>query len=171
MPPLSEPGRFRIKQAAAQDLLPAARVKAQAWRESYDLDEDLFAHQDAQVERAAGLWAERSRRGEYFWVVTDLQQHGEIVGVAHARASADAGAPTPLELSMIYLLDRAKGSGIADRLLEMAIGDAPAFLWVLEDNPRAQAFYRRHGFVADGGRAPVGDTGLHEIRMVRGVSA
>jgi ribosomal protein S18 acetylase RimI-like enzyme len=34
-------------------------------------------------------------------------------------------------------------------------------------NARAQAFYRRHGFVADGVERPDSDTGLLEIRMVR----
>jgi predicted GNAT family N-acyltransferase len=39
-------------------------------------------------------------------------------------------------------------------------------LWVADPNPRAQAFYRKHGFVADGS-AQVED-GVREIRMVRG---
>ncbi|MDX5460823.1 MULTISPECIES: GNAT family N-acetyltransferase [Micromonospora] len=38
-------------------------------------------------------------------------------------------------------------------------------LWVADPNPRAQAFYRRHGFVADG-TIQVQD-GVREIRMVR----
>ncbi len=40
-------------------------------------------------------------------------------------------------------------------------------LWVADPNPRAQAFYRKHGFVADG-TTQVED-GVREIRMVRGV--
>ena len=39
-------------------------------------------------------------------------------------------------------------------------------LWVADPNPRAQAFYRKHGFVADG-TAQVED-GVREVRMVRG---
>jgi hypothetical protein len=42
-------------------------------------------------------------------------------------------------------------------------------LWVADPNPRAQAFYRKHGFVADG-TAQV-DGGVREIRMVRGRGA
>ncbi len=38
-------------------------------------------------------------------------------------------------------------------------------LWVADPNPRAQAFYRKHGFVADGA-VQVAD-GVREIRMVR----
>ncbi len=40
-------------------------------------------------------------------------------------------------------------------------------LWVADPNPRAQAFYRKHGFVADG-TVQVED-GVREIRMVRGM--
>jgi predicted GNAT family N-acyltransferase len=41
-------------------------------------------------------------------------------------------------------------------------------LWTADPNPRAQAFYRKHGFVPDG-TAQVED-GVREIRMVRGSS-
>ena len=40
-----------------------------------------------------------------------------------------------------------------------------AALWVADPNPRAQAFYRKHGFVADG--TVMVDDGVREIRMVR----
>ncbi|KRE71618.1 GNAT family N-acetyltransferase [Arthrobacter sp. Soil762] len=43
--------------------------------------------------------------------------------------------------------------------------DDSAALWVADPNPRAQAFYRKHGFVADG-TVNVED-GVREIRMVR----
>ena len=44
-----------------------------------------------------------------------------------------------------------------------------AFLWVLEDNPRAQAFYARNSFGADGARDVLGADwhNLPEIRRVR----
>ena len=44
---------------------------------------------------------------------------------------------------------------------------SPAALWVADPNPRAQAFYRKHGFVADG--TARFEDGVREIRMVRGV--
>ena len=40
-----------------------------------------------------------------------------------------------------------------------------AALWVADPNPRAQAFYRKHGFVPDGTMQV--DDGVREIRMVR----
>ena len=50
-------------------------------------------------------------------------------------------------------------------MLEAVIDPAEsAVLWVADPNPRAQAFYRKHGFVPDG-TAQVED-GVREIRMI-----
>ncbi len=40
------------------------------------------------------------------------------------------------------------GTGLAQRLWDAVRPEEPCSLWVLEDNLRAQAFYRRQGFVA-----------------------
>ncbi len=61
---------------------------------------------------------------------------------------------------------RAAGSGQA--LLDSAVADRSAFLWVAELNPRAIAFYRRNGFEADGAHTVSAEwENLAEIRMVR----
>jgi GNAT superfamily N-acetyltransferase len=59
------------------------------------------------------------------------------------------------------------GTGAGRALLE-AVADPqePVALWVADPNPRAQAFYRKHGFVADG--AAQAEGGVREIRMVCG---
>jgi ribosomal protein S18 acetylase RimI-like enzyme len=92
-----------------------------------------------------------------------------LVGVAASGAPEDPEAPAPLELRMIYTLDRVHGSGAGQMLLDALIGAEAAFLWVLEDNPRAQAFYAKNGFVADGTRKlmPPDWHNLPEVRMVR----
>jgi len=53
-------------------------------------------------------------------------------------------------------------------LLDAALGDQPALLWVAEQNPRAIAFYQRNGFSFDGQvlddpTAPL----ITDLRMVR----
>jgi diamine N-acetyltransferase len=64
----------------------------------------------------------------------------------------DAPKPHGLELYRLYLDPSAKGSGLANTLMDMAISWARAkeagalYLGVYCDNTRAQAFYRRHGF-------------------------
>ncbi|MDN6170832.1 MAG: GNAT family N-acetyltransferase, partial [Micrococcaceae bacterium] len=61
------------------------------------------------------------------------------------------------------------GSGLGSDLLEACISDAAAYLWVLKANPRAQAFYAKHGFRPDGARKrlPAAFNELPEIRMAR----
>ncbi|MEC5182444.1 GNAT superfamily N-acetyltransferase [Arthrobacter sp. CG_A4] len=91
------------------------------------------------------------------------------MGVADAGPGRDpdmAGIP---ELYRIYTLSRTHGSGLGAQLIEAAIGDTPAYLWVLEDNPRARAFYQKSGFSPDGARKLLQPdwSELPEIRMVR----
>ena len=59
---------------------------------------------------------------------------------------------------------RYHGSGAGRALLDAVVGDEPASLWVVNPNPRAQAFYRKAGFVPDG---MIKDEGIPEIRMMR----
>ncbi|HEY5231145.1 MAG TPA: GNAT family N-acetyltransferase, partial [Galbitalea sp.] len=74
------------------------------------------------------------------------------------------------ELLSIYVLAKAYGSGAGQALLDAAIGDRSACLWVAANNPRALSFYRRNRFEVVGG--PVRRTfildELDELRMVRG---
>jgi len=52
---------------------------------------------------------------------------------------------------VLYVLAAAHGSGAGPALLDAVVDpEESAALWVADPNPRAQAFYRKHGFVADG---------------------
>ena len=75
-----------------------------------------------------------------------------------------------LELRWIYTLERVHGSGAGQLLLDAVVGREAAYLWVLEDNPRAQAFYARNGFALDGAAKAMPQEWhrLPEVRMVRG---
>lgn len=42
------------------------------------------------------------------------------------------------------------GEGVAQALMEEAVGDSNAYLWVLRGNDRAIGFYRKLGFELDG---------------------
>jgi GNAT superfamily N-acetyltransferase len=160
---------WRIRQAGYADLEATARTKAESWAESlHELvgDDAIRRQRDPErINRTVAAWAEVLDGGGSIWLV--VGDVGEVVGVAHAGIGRDEDAPTPLELAMIYLRTVAQGSGVADALLEMAIGDAPAYLWVLSGNTRAQAFYRRHGFTFDGTTKPLDGLDTYEERWVR----
>jgi GNAT superfamily N-acetyltransferase len=92
-----------------------------------------------------------------------------LLGIVNSGPARDDDAPAATELFMIYTLKRAYGSGAGKMLLDSAIDNQAAFLWVLEDNPRAQAFYAKNGFVLDGTRKLLPESwhSLPEVRMVR----
>ena len=80
---------------------------------------------------------------------------GERSGFASLGTSRDDQAVG--ELYAIYVLPHAWGSGIGPALMRSAVehlaasGFPEAILWVLEDNPRARAFYERSGWSLDAG--------------------
>lgn len=92
---------------------------------------------------------------------------GEIVGWANTSAGRDADGPRDLELEGLYVLDAHHGTGVGQALLDAAVGDRPAYLWVLADNPRARAFYRRNGFEPDGAEHVDAVWEALEVRLVR----
>ncbi|HEY5856367.1 MAG TPA: GNAT family N-acetyltransferase [Aldersonia sp.] len=77
------------------------------------------------------------------------------------------GARCEKALYALYVRRSRYGTGLADRLITTILGDAAALLWVFEDNPRARAFYTRHGFVADVTRQIEPFCLIPEIRMQR----
>ncbi|WP_461164102.1 GNAT family N-acetyltransferase [Arthrobacter sp. R4-81] len=70
------------------------------------------------------------------------------------------------QLHLLYTYAAFHGSGVGTALLDTVIDrSAPAELWVADPNPRAQAFYRKNGFLTDG--AVRIDDGVRSVRMVR----
>jgi GNAT superfamily N-acetyltransferase len=67
---------------------------------------------------------------------------------------------------VLYVLAADHGTGAGAALLEAVVDpEESVALWVADPNPRAHAFYRKHGFIADGTSQI--DGGIREIRMVR----
>jgi GNAT superfamily N-acetyltransferase len=92
---------------------------------------------------------------------------GEIVGWANTSSGSETDAPRDLQLEGLYVLDAHHGTGVGQGLLDAAIGDRPAYLWALADNPRAHAFYRRNLFVPDGAAQFDQLWKVTEVRFVR----
>ena len=149
-----------------------ARVNVRCWQETYRglvsdavLDDPGFL---AARERfwTAALTDERYRENR----VAVAERDGELVGIAMSGPPLDAAAAWARQLYVLYVYAADHGTGAGPALLEAVVDpEESAALWVADPNPRAQAFYRKHGFVADG-TAQVED-GVREIRMVRGGEA
>lgn len=97
-------------------------------------------------------------------VLLAIGRGGEIVGYAHLRlgasppASSAAPSGRPAEIARLYADRRWHGRGLGAALMDAAVATArqwgAALLWlgVWEENPRAIAFYAKHGFVDVGGQ-------------------
>jgi ribosomal protein S18 acetylase RimI-like enzyme len=137
------------------------------WQEAYaGLMPAAYLDTLDHAEFAAG-WRERllvPRDGVANWLARD---RAGIVGLATSGPARDDDAPTPWQLYAINVLARGYGTGVGAALLDAAIGDRAAYLWVVEGNARAIAFYRKHGFRDDGVRDRFPDTGTPEVRMSR----
>ena len=86
--------------------------------------------------------------------------------------------PHDLELKRIYLLGRYQGGGVGGRLLQTAVDHARAvgatrlLLGVYAGNERAQAFYRKAGFVPVGRRSfNVGGTLYDDLILGRALGS
>ena len=145
-----------------------AVVTVRCWQETYrGLVPDAMLDDPGFVTARERFWTaaltdERYRANR----VAVAERDGEIVGLAMSGPPLDPGATWDRQLYVLYVLAAEHGTGAGRALLEAVVapGEATA-LWVADPNPRAQAFYRKHGFVADG-TTEVRD-GVREIRMVR----
>jgi GNAT superfamily N-acetyltransferase len=158
---------YEMRVATADDAMPLGAMHVAAWREAYFphiLSEASFevVTPEARGERYVELLT--ANTATTWLAVSD----GEIIG--HSTVvPAEPGSPRDLELASIYVLARAYGTGVGQALLDAALGDRPACLWVAAGNPRALAFYRRNGFEAVGEpvrRRFILDE-LDELRMAR----
>lgn len=155
-----------VRRAVPGDLHAVGALHTAVWKESYaGLVSSDYLADPARVQRREQRWAARLAGDREVWLA---YVDGVLAGVVSAGPSRDEPPVSARELMSLYVLARYHGTGLADRLLKVAVGDGPASLWVFEGNGRARAFYLRHGFRPDGRSAFDDDSGLVEIRMVRG---
>ncbi|MFT4262109.1 MAG: GNAT family N-acetyltransferase [Nocardioides sp.] len=98
-------------------------------------------------------------------ITVAVDDGGALVGWAGTGPSRDADIEG-LELYSLYVTAEHYSTGLGHRLLAAALGDRPAFVWVLRGNDRAIGFYERHGFAFDG-TEKVDELGLTDLRMRR----
>lgn len=146
------------------DAEPLTDLHLDCWDDAYPglVPQQVIDARRARRDERVGLWS-RLTADVATWVAEDA---GGLVGFAMAGTPRDPSwARPPLELMSLYARARVWGRGVGHDLMVAAIGDAPAYLWVLEGNARAVGFYERHGFVLDGTRKECAE-GV-DARMVR----
>lgn len=157
---------WQIVPLAAEHTRSLAECHIACWREAY---QDLVpAHVLAafDVERRTAQW-ERNRityPGHTHVALVD----DEVIGFVSAGPTRDRPPVPATELNALYVRSPWYGTGIAHELIHTVLDpQTPCSLWVFEENPRAQRFYRKHGFELDGTRRVEAFTPTFEVRMVR----
>ena len=165
-----------VRPARAPDGPAIAEIVIAGWRAAYQgiLDAEYINSSEfaaARRQQWDGFGGDSPGSTRVLVAETD----GVVIGWASYGEPRHPDGPNLGELWGLYVDPDHWGSGAAgaltDRVLrDLAPGFAQAMLWVLQDNPRARAFYAKAGF-ADTGRSRLRDFGeagtATEVEMAR----
>ena len=162
---------FEVAVPYLDDAEELASVHVQAWREAYaELLPEHFYDDAARASRQV-MWSGRLSAEAVRERVRVARRQGQIVGFVVRGPAAEHQGHPPVrdeQLYALYVVSSAYGRGVGQALLDQALGERPAQLWVAKNNLRARRFYEKNGFTADETEQVDPDLdGLVEIRMVR----
>lgn len=145
---------MNIRRATEKDLARIAEIEIFNYRLFFYpiFQSDEFYFDDLQVpSRMADFRQELST----LWVYDD----GAVKGFLQADGQ---------EVKKLFVEPVLQGQSIGSKLLTHAVKQLNArFLWALEKNTRAIAFYQRHGFHLTNDRKPEDDTTEYLVRLQR----
>jgi 2-(1,2-epoxy-1,2-dihydrophenyl)acetyl-CoA isomerase len=142
---------WHISPLGAEYARSVAECHIACWREAYSgiVPDELLA--GFSVERGTASCEKMLSEHAVMGALVDEA----VVGFGSAIPTDGKEGANLLELQALYVRRAYYGTGVADALIDAVLDPSlPCVLWVFEANPRAQAFYRRHGFIADGAREP-----------------
>jgi ribosomal protein S18 acetylase RimI-like enzyme len=141
-----------FRAATAADADAVAGLHADSWRRFYrGAYADAFMDRDALADRRA-VWSERlaSQGSEAVTILAEADGEAELAAFVHLVLDADERWGSLID--NLHVGHRHHRRGIGSALLAHAAqatvdrGATPAmYLWVLEQNRAAQAFYAAHG--------------------------
>jgi ribosomal protein S18 acetylase RimI-like enzyme len=145
----ADPKEPTFRLAGPADAEAVAGLHAESWRRHYrGAYSDAFLDGEVLADRLA-VWSERLREPDPRRC-TILAEDGGLVGFANTVFAEDAAWGALLD--NLHVADGHRRRGVGSRLLALtaeAVRDRPErsglYLWVLEQNVQAQAFYRSCG--------------------------
>lgn len=156
---------MQYRRATADDAQAIAGVHADSWRRSYrGAYSDAFLDGDVFDDRLS-VWTARLQapRADHRTIVAE--HDGRMVGFAHTALDEDETWGALLD--NLHVRHEVKGLGIGTRLMAevaaVVLEERPSsgvYLWVLQHNTPAQAFYDARGgkcVGADETTSPAGD--------------
>lgn len=157
---------YTVRLAAPADAEAGARLHLACWRESYAglVAPERLAAVTSDEQRWVDAWREQLQPTNPRWLAV---ADDELIGFACAGPDRTENNLLGLEVYAIYVRQTWHGTGAGQTLLDVAVGDLACSVWVLEENPRAHAFYARNGFRPDGRRDYDDALAAWEVRLVR----
>ena len=165
-----------IRYATAGDNILLAELGARTFHDTYAAhipSESLAAYVAASF--SPNVQATELADPSTFFLIAEIENEG--VGYAKLQASeppTGIRGERPIELVRIYVLQAWIGRGVGAKLLQACLREASGkgydsiWLGVWERNPRAQAFYRKWGFVEAGTQIfQLGDIPQTDLLMQR----
>ena len=132
------------------DLKAVGDIYALSWQTAYQ----GILPQIYLDELKGNNWVEMLSKKKYTSIV--ILDGDKYVGVSAIGAARDEKMPGWGEIISIYLLPEYYGKGYGGPLFKYAVdslesrGFKNIYLWVVEENIRAQKFYEKHGFQKNG---------------------
>jgi GNAT superfamily N-acetyltransferase len=156
---------MKYRGATARDIEAIAGLHAESWRRSYrGAYSDAFLDGDVFEDRLT-VWTDRLTEPPPNRFTIVAEQDGVVAGFAHTVLDDD---PTwGALLDNLHVVHSLKGHGTGTRLMAETAAvvldrtpSAGLYLWVLEHNTPAQAFYQARGGKCVGrgeAKSPAGD--------------
>jgi GNAT superfamily N-acetyltransferase len=166
------------RRAGTDDAAAIAIVHVRSWQGAYRglLPQEYLDGLDPAGR--VGWWRQALERTQWPAAGTLVAvSDGQVSGFAHVGPTRDDGDGDGRvgEVTAIYVLPEAWGTGLGRALMTAALGELAtagyesATLWVLESNARARRFYERAGWSADGSvkQDDIGGARVTEVRYRR----
>ncbi|MEZ0581217.1 N-acetyltransferase family protein [Nocardioides sp. MH1] len=143
-----------IRPAAVSDAEALTDLHLDVWEEAYGhlITEDILQERRQSRSERVVRWSQNIPRPESETLLAWDDADGRLLGFVSTGPRRDEEEPELPDLEVWALYARADvyGRGVGHALLTEAIETAAAYLWVLDGNDRAIAFYERQGFRFDG---------------------
>lgn len=160
--------RYDLRPLTQADAEQIAPLHVRIWRETYGGLMSQEALDTLDVGQRVAMWqrwlsdtASPTATGAF------VRATKELVGWITVGPARDDDAPCERELWVLNVVSEHQGSGLANAMLARDLPPGqPAYLWVVEGNERAVAFYAKHGFAVDGAWRTE-EEGNRDLRMTR----
>ena len=147
----------RLRAASGEDAPAIAALHADSWRRHYrGAYSDAFLDGDVGADRLQ-VWTERLTAGDGHKVTLIAEDGDKTVGFVHVAIDDDADWGSLVD-NLHVVFERKRGgigrllmAGAAEAVLQRS--ETGLYLWVLEQNASAQAFYSALGGKSVGRRA------------------